>query len=188
MRMSFGTSCEPSPEGSRTQGKRKRAKERKPLPERMEAFERIVQLCSVRDRSSKELFDRLITDGYTQEQIEEAIQRSIDCALVDDTRFLESFVRGKVTAGKGLYGLTRDLEKHGLDPSALEGWPESYGLDEESQEERAYEYLINHPPKAKDAYAAAYRKLISKGYSVGIASRACRKWSDTFKDSNLILE
>ena len=178
MPMNFGTSCEPSEEGSRMKKKLQRQKERKPLPERMDAFDRVVQLCGIRDRSSKELSDRLAADGYQQACIEEAIARSIDCGLVDDMRFLDSFIRGKVSAGKGLYGLTKDLEKHGLDPVGLEGWPESYGLDDQSQINRAFEYLVNHPPKAKDAYAAAYRKLISRGYSISIASKACRLWVD----------
>ncbi len=178
MPMNFGTSCEPSEEGLRLKKKHQRQKERKPLPERVDAFDRVVQLCGIRDRSSKELFDRLTADGYAQASIEEALQRAVDCGLVDDMRFLDSFVRGKVSAGKGLYGLMKDLEKHGLNPSGLEDWPDSYGLDDQSQINRALEYLIAHPPKAKDAYAAAYRKLISRGYSVSLASKACRLWAD----------
>ena len=188
MPMNFGTSCEPSEEGSRLQKKSRRTKERKPLAERMDAFDRLVQLCGVRDRSSKELTDRLTADGYQQNIVEDAIKRAVSCGLVDDKRFLDSFVRGKVNAGKGLYGLVKDLEKHGLDPSGLEGWPDSYGLDEQSQIQRACEYLRAHPPKAKDYYAAAYRKLISRGYSIAIAGKACRLWADSKEEQSELLE
>ena len=145
----------------------------------MEAFERIVQLCSVRDRSSTELRERLEKDGYTADLLESALQRAIDCGLVDDMRFVDAFIRGKVSAGKGLYGISRDLEKHGINAESIEGWPDAYALDEESQLERACEYLQNHPPKTKDPWAGAYRKLISKGYSVSLAGKACRMWSES---------
>ena len=179
MPMNFGTSCEPSQEGSHTKGRKKRSKERKPLSERMDVFDRIVQLCSIRDRSCKELRERLQKDGYALDILESAIQRALNCGLVDDNRFADAFIRGKVSSGKGLYGISRDLEKHGIDPETIENQLDAYALDEDSQLERALEYLKNHPPKTKDPWAGAYRKLISKGYSVSLAGKACRIWAES---------
>ena len=176
--MSFGSSCEPRKETAYEARRRKREESRKTIAERTDCFDRIVALCAVRDRSSTELVERLGKDGYTSAQVEEALGRSRECGLVDDARFADAFVRGRVSAGKGARGIEKSLLEHGIDPLSLEGWPEAYGMSEEEQVERGCDYLRSHPPRAKDAWAAAYRKLLSRGYSARIASKACRLWAD----------
>lgn len=141
-------------------------------------FERIVGLCSVRDRSRKELEERLIQDGYRPEEVHEAIERAISCNLVDNMRFAESFVRGRVRAGKGEAVIRRDLAKHDIDIEMLQDWPDAFGLGYDEQVARAVELLTNQPPRAKDAYQAGYRKLISRGYPKAVATKAVSLWND----------
>jgi hypothetical protein len=61
----------------------------------------------------------------------------------------------------------------------LEGWPERYGLDDTSQVDRAVSFLRAHPPTAKDVYPAAFRKLVARGYSQAVATRATRIWYES---------
>lgn len=139
-------------------------------------FSRLIDLCAVRDRSEKELRERLVKDGYSGDEIEDALQRGTDCNFVNDARFADSFVRGKVSAGKGQRYIECELEKRGINPSILLGWPNEYGLCENDQLDKATSFLNTHPPRAKDVWGSAYRKLISKGYSSSIASQAVRTW------------
>ncbi len=145
---------------------------------RQSAFNRVVQLCAVRDRSRMELEQRLIKEGYPPQQIEEALQRAVDCNLVNDERFADAFIRARVLAGKGLRKVELDLAKHGIDPTLLEGWPQRFGLDDEAQIAAAVSLLQNHPPRCKDIRSGAYRKLMSKGYSGSIATQAIRRWEE----------
>lgn len=181
MPMNFGTRLDSDEDSSKYSRARKRAKNRKPLAERMDVFERVIQLCTVRDRASEELRERLQKDGYTKDVIEGALQRALDCNLVDDQRFAQAFIRGKVSAGKGSNGIERQLKKYGIDVEDIEGWPYSFGLDEETQVERAVAFLQSKPPKAKDLWAAAYRKLVTWGYSLPIAKKACQIWFEGYE-------
>lgn len=177
--MTFGSSCEPREESPREKRRRKRSEAQKEKAATVDPFERIVVFCSVRDQSACELKEKLTKEGYTQEAIEGALERALNCGLVDDIRFAEGLIRGRLYAGKGAQGVEQDLAKHNIDVFQLEGWPDEYGYSEYSQVERAVELLNAHPPKAKDYWSAAFRKLVSKGYSKGIASRATRLWAES---------
>lgn len=157
--------AKPEPEG-----RRDAAKPKKP------AFQRIVALCAVRDRSQQEVRDRLQRDGYAAEEAEAALARAVDCGLVDDRRFADAFVRARISAGKGEVVIKRDLQRHGLALVDVPGWPEDYGYDEQGQLDAAVRFLRAHPPTAKDARGAGYRKLMGKGYPASVSSKAVRIW------------
>ena len=196
MPQSFGTSSEFPTESVRPKKARRsrsyRAKaaeegtegqepleEQEPQEPKTPAFEYVVKLCMVRERSSAELEKRLVEKGYNKESAQEAVQRAVECGVVDDMRFADAFIRGRVSAGKGIELVKRDLAKHGIDLEQVEGWEDLYHLDDESQLESALDFLEKHPPKAKDAWGAAYRKLTVKGYSSSVSSRAARRWSES---------
>ena len=160
--------------------KKKRTARNKDLKEEVKqkqtAMSRIIQLCSVRERSEKELFNRLLKEGYSQEEVQAAIERSVECSIVSNERFADAFIRGKVSQGKGVRYIENELAKHDISVCDLPGWPELYGLDEENQVSSAVDFLDSHPPKAKDVWASAYRKLQSKGYPQAICSQAVKIW------------
>ena len=148
------------------------------------AFDRVVKLCTQRDRSRFELMQRLVKDGYTEQEAAEAVNRAVSCNLVDDARFTDAYIRGRLSMGKGSRAIMGELKgKFGIDIAALEEDPSAFGLDEESQMERAVGFLKAHPPKAKDAWGAAYRKLLGKGYPASVAARAARAWHDSLSFS-----
>ena len=142
------------------------------------AFSRIIRLCTVRDRSRRELEERLIKENYPPHEIEDALDRAVDCNLVDDMRFADAYIRARISSGKGLRGIEFDLSKHGIEAESIEGWPYSYGLGEDEQLMRALGFLETHPPRCKDVRSGAYRKLVSKGYSSSIASEAAKMWME----------
>ena len=45
-----------------------------------------------------------------------------------------------------------------------------------SLEERAYQFLLKHPPRGKSIRESAFRKLVSKGYSVSAASKSAARY------------
>ncbi|MGN0262241.1 MAG: regulatory protein RecX [Eggerthellaceae bacterium] len=146
-------------------------KEKKPV------FSALVHLCSVRDRSCAEINERLLKDGYSDLEVQAALERATECGLVDDARFADCFVRTKAAAGKGRVWIQRELSvKHGFDVESLEGWPHEYGLSESDQLESAITFLQTHPPRAKDLYSSAYRKLAQRGYPASVAREAARSW------------
>ena len=143
-----------------------------------DAFSRIVRLCSVRDRAVSELRERLSKEGFDPKDSEAAIDRACACGLVDDMRFADSFVRGRIARGKGTRGVERELAQRGIDASLLPGWPERFFSEDESELDRARDVLRKSPPRSKNVREGAYRKLIGKGFSSDVAARAAREWAE----------
>lgn len=139
------------------------------------AFKRIIKLVSVRDRCRSELLSRLQREDFPNHIAEEALDRAERVLIIDDIRFAEQFIRGRVSAGKGSAGIERELAQFNINVCDVPGWPYDF-LSEDDEFDRALTFLNNHPPRSKSPRESAYRKLIQKGYGSDIAASASRAW------------
>lgn len=168
------------------------------------AFEKVTRLACARERGSRELIDRLVRDGFSREVAKSAVQRALDCGLIDDVRYGTVLVRTRVAQGCGRKGIEDELERAGIAASDIPGWPEeffsvddfdpfrvnanaedgvvgcSFGSEssDEQEVERALALLRRKPPRSKNIQASAYRKLVTKGYSTSVASAATRRFME----------
>ena len=168
------------------------------------AFEKVTRLAGARERGSRELVDRLVRDGFSREVAESAVQRALDCGLIDDTRYGAVLIRTRVAQGRGRKGIEDELERAGIAASDIPGWPEEFfSVDDfdpfrvnanaedgvvgylfgsessdEQEIERALALLRRKPPRVKNIQASAYRKLVTKGYSTSVASAATRRFME----------
>lgn len=168
------------------------------------AFEKVTRLACARERGSRELIDRLVRDGFSQEVTESAVRRALDCGLIDDTRYGAVLIRTRVAQGRGRKGIEDELERAGIAASDIPGWPEeffsvndfdpfrvnanaeddvvgcTFGSEssDEQEIERALALLRRKPPRSKNVQASAYRKLVTKGYSTSVASAATRRFME----------
>lgn len=168
------------------------------------AFEKVTRLAYKREHGSRELVDRLVRDGFSREVAKSAVQRALDCGLIDDVRYGTVLVRTRVAQGRGRKGIEDELERAGIAASDIPGWPEeffsvddfdpfrvnanaedgvvgcSFGCEssDEQEVERALALLRRKPPRSKNIQASAYRKLVTKGYSTSVASVATRRFME----------
>lgn len=142
------------------------------------AFARIQRLVASRERCTHELRERLARDGVEPQAIDAALERAVSCGLVDDIRFASLLISSRVSQGKGQSGIRSELERLGISPEALPGWPDAFFSDDESEFNRALDILRRRPPHAKNVRDAAFRRLVGKGYSHDIAARAARCFAE----------
>lgn len=168
------------------------------------AFEKVTRLACARERSSRELVDRLVRDGFSREVAKSAVQRALDCGLIDDVRYGAVLIRTRVSQGRGRKGIEDELERAGIAASDIPGWSEeffsvddfdpfrvnanaedgvvgcSFGSEsgDEQEIERALALLHRKPPRSKNVQASAYRKLVTKGYSTSVANAATRRFME----------
>lgn len=146
---------------------------------REEAFKKVVKLVSARDRCSHELIDRLVRAGFDRCDAVAAVDRALSCGMVDDLRYADVLIRSRVSQGKGRAGIEEELARSGIDACDVPGWPEAYFPAEgPSEEERAFELLCRKPPRSKNVYAAACRKLASRGFSSDAVFSAARRYAE----------
>ncbi len=141
-----------------------------------DAYQKILRWAAVRERSTAYLRERLLKDDFPAAVVEEALQRAMRVRAVDDRRYADALVRMKLAAGRGLRDAEREIEELGIDPATLDSWVEHERKGRDFEVGRALAALRRRPPKAKRAREAAFRRLVSRGFSADVAATASRTW------------
>ncbi len=139
-----------------------------------DAFARLLRTVSSRDRSEADVRKRLSEAGFSEAAIDQAVDRARSAGILDDARFADVLIRSRVSQGRGKAGIERELADQGIEVDSVSGWPDDYFTDGQSELDRALCLLERKPPAAKNKREAAYRKLVGKGFSSGVASEAAR--------------
>ena len=143
-----------------------------------DAFKKIVALFNVSDRSEKATRERLAQYGFPESEIDDAVERAKRYGIIDDCRYAEILIRSRLNQGKGAEGIERELRERGIEIEAVSGWPFEYGIDDESEYQRALRFIESHPTRSKNPREGAFRKLVQKGYATSTAAAAARSWSE----------
>lgn len=161
--------------------KRKQKQERadEDISSAEKAFKKIVALVNASDKSERAIRMRLQQAEFEESDIEEAVQRAKDYGFIDDMRYAEVLIRSRVSQGRGMRGIERELLESDIDPELVPGWPYEYGITDETEFQRALDLLKRNPPRSKNLREGAYRKLVTKGFSSSVASSAARVWSES---------
>ena len=143
------------------------------------AYQRILRWASAREQSTEKARRRLQRGGFSEEAIEEAMERAVRVSAIDDRRYCEALVRQRINSGKGLRPVLDEIESLGFAPEDIEAYRDYLSQGDEFDLKRAVEFLDRKPPHAKNLRDAAYRKLMGQGFASSVASSAARQWSET---------
>ena len=138
------------------------------------AFSRIAAWVNVRDRSVEEVSSRLRKESYSLDDVEAAVSRARSCGLLDDGRFVLSFVRGKSRLGWGRRKIALALAEHRLDVSSFPEVEAEY-LSCEAQEELASQVAAKRPVSGKNPVEKLARHLVSRGFETSLSYEVARK-------------
>lgn len=132
------------------------------------AHARMEELVRRRDYSCRELTERLTLDGYESQTVERIVSRACEVGIVDDARYGAAFARSKVLSGWGRLRIERELERRGVDPRLVPGWPEDF-LDDEVERERALGLASRRRLTGKNDYQKLVRFLCGRGFPLGLS-------------------
>ena len=82
-----------------------------------------------REHSRRELHDKLLKKGCTQEIAAETVQRLEQERLVSDERFMESLIRARRNRGYGPLRIQKELQDKGVTAEAIERWLDVSGSE-----------------------------------------------------------
>lgn len=141
------------------------------------AKDQALKYLGYRQRSKKEIVDKLKKMGFEEDIIEDALIYLEEYGLVNDVEFAKSFMRDKINLNK--FGPTRikyELYKKGIDENIVEEVLE----EDDDEYSRALTLAKKKLPSYKnDDKNAIYRKLGGflqrKGYSYDCISKILRE-------------
>lgn len=142
-----------------------------PEQRHMKAMDKVAALVSVRERTCKETFDRLLRAGFTEEESQAALESALHSGLVDEERYTRSYIRGKSSCGWGRRKIMMRLQRDGISEELIESCSDEFPSHEEEYE-RALHELERKGTSSSNPYAALMRRLVGKGYSYDIAKQA----------------
>lgn len=139
--------------------------------EHSKAMDKIAALVKVRERTPNECLARLTQAGFEDDIARHAVERAVECGLVDEQRYAAALVKGKVNQGWGRRKIMMRLEADGVSVAAIEACCDLFP-NEQLEYERAMHELGKKSVRSKNPRATLVRRLIQKGYGQDLAVRA----------------
>ena len=145
--------------------------------ERDAAMQRAFDIISRREVSRSMMERRLRDDGYSPKVVSDITDRIVDLGYLDDLRFARLVWRAENGAGRGRARVVQKLRTAGVDPQVIDAAEEACRADGELREPlemaRALAVRLGAPFSDKTTRQKAVRRLVTKGFPLDIAIRAC---------------
>jgi len=141
-----------------------------------DAFQYALRLLNIRERTEKELLERLEKKGFNKQSIESTLNRLKELNLLNDRRAAEALLNYGITVkGLGSKGLRRFCTERGVDESILNEL-----IDEQTDEKRAEELVRKRLPSMEHiSYEKKYQRLFGylyrRGYSVDVIKKVLKR-------------
>lgn len=130
------------------------------------ALQKAVSFLARREHSQAELRWKLSSREYTEEEIEEALQRLIEKDLQSDLRFAEAYVQSRYRRGHGPVKIGMELGQKGVDGSLIEDVLNSEEFDWYELANEAYQKKFGGKPVSNyQEKAKRSRFLHQRGFS-----------------------
>ncbi|MBR6846546.1 MAG: RecX family transcriptional regulator [Bacteroidales bacterium] len=105
-----------------------------------QVLDKMAKYCAYQERCVKDVTEKLKTFELTQKEKDEILDYLIDNRFVNNTRFAQAFVKGKINqSGWGLNKIRFHLMQKGIDKEIIDGALQTY--DEEAYRQRLIDVL-----------------------------------------------
>jgi len=128
--------------------------------------ERALLLLTRRDHSRRELHQKLQLKGFPPAEISPTLDRLQQDNLLNEERFITSFIRSRRAKGFGPLKICAELQKHGIDSGCIlanEEWQETLWF-EAAIKVRTKRFGADIPPEKQERLRQA-RYLQQRGFT-----------------------
>ena len=163
------------------------------MSEAERAYERALTFLEKRDRTEREVLDKLCGAGYGEEAALAAIERLRDAGLVNDEDYAARYLMALIAKGRGRLRISSEMRRKGLSEELVRNTIED-GLSADDEREMAADAArrcLSGLPKDLDRRKAAVkvnRKLAVLGFTwdvIGSAVREMRIETDDVDDEEV---
>ena len=146
------------------------------------AYERALTFLERRERTEREVLEKLRGYGFTEEAMASALDRLREAGLVDDAGYAWRYLEALIAKGRGRLRIAAEMRRKGLPEDLIRNTIEDgYTAEDERAiaTEAARRCLAEMPDEqgAAPGKAAAKvnRRLVSKGFSYEVIGSAIRR-------------
>jgi regulatory protein len=151
--------------------------------------EHIYRLLKYRERSVKEVRDRLKAKHYRSEEIQKAINDFLELDLLNDTRFTAQWVRWRLAKPYGVKRIAVELRKKGIDQETIQSElaKATASLEEErvvydlAQKRLSRYQYVTETKKLQRIYGYLYRR----GFGAPAIYRVLNRLKDEWRNDSL---
>ena len=133
-----------------------------------------MDLLAQREHGRVELARKLRRRGAPPELIDSALDRLAEEGLLDESRYLESFIAARARAGYGPLRIREELAQRGLPREAIEQALGECGVDWAEQLNELWQRRFGVRPQDQKERARQGRFLAYRGFSMEQISRLLR--------------
>lgn len=133
-----------------------------------------MDLLAMREHGRVELTRKLRQRGAPPELVESALDRLADEGLLDESRYLESFIASRARSGHGPARIREDLAQRGLPRPAIEAALREADIDWGAHLRETWTRKFARLPLDAKERAKQGRYLAYRGYSMEMISRLLR--------------
>ena len=133
-----------------------------------------MDLLAQREHGRVELARKLRRRGAPPELIDSALDRLAEEGLLDESRYLESFIAARARAGYGPLRIREELAQRGLPREAIEQALGECGVDWAEQLHDLWQRRFGVRPQDQKERARQGRFLAYRGFSMEQVSRLLR--------------
>ncbi|SHE82066.1 recombination regulator RecX [Vibrio gazogenes] len=132
-------------------------------------LETAIQLLSRRDHGRIELFRKLMSKGFDDNEAEQAVQACEQYGYLDDVRYTQGMIRHHIAKGHGEQRIYQSLKQKQIDESIIAEQLAELDVDwfelATSTAQRKFGLSIEEPVKDPKVYAKQVRFLQYRGFN-----------------------
>ena len=133
-----------------------------------EILSKLERYCAYQDRCTQEVLTKIRSFQVEETEARQLIQLLKNDGFIDDERYVQSFIRGKVGIKQwGKQKIRMSLLQKGIDKKLIDKYIEDITLQQytENLQTTIRKWIQSHGEITKENITKLYRHLLSKGYT-----------------------